>query len=309
MAASGGWADPAANAGPARAATDWGVPDSGGEIAWGGVPQAEQVAESLSIALPTDAILGAVEEIGADPEAQSIPVWAEDVAALEQEAPAGQATEQTAFAADPTEPHEAEAPDAWAATDDPLAAGATPTDPFAADTGPVDPLEAAAGMPDREEPPAVHRSHSSTQEFANPVGADDESAEVHVESAAAEEQPAGEWQGEEQVPMEGDVSTDSVERLVERALEGSTPLSPADLGALASIGVEPSDGVGALRLLAALVRLLNRNQLIEPDDLRAEIRESLAQGAAAAVFQDSNGMESEASSPDASGPSIETAET
>jgi len=67
--------------------------------------------------------------------------------------------------------------------------------------------------------------------------------------------------------------------------------------------------VGALRLLAALVRLLNRNQLIEPDDLRAEIRESLAQGAAAAVFQDSNGMESEASSPDASGPSIETAET
>src|SRR2546425_681365 len=79
--------------------------------------------------------------------------------------------------------------------------------------------------------------------------------------------------------------------------------------ALASIGVEPSDGVGALRLLAALVRLLNRNQLIEPDDLRAEIRESLAQGAAAALFQDSNGMEPEASSPDASGPSIETAET
>ncbi len=109
--------------------------------------------------------------------------------------------------------------------------------------------------------------------------------------------------------MEGNVSTDSVEQLVERALEGSTPLSPADLGALASIGVEPSDGVGALRLLAALVRLLNRNQLIEPDDLRAEIRESLAQGAAAALFQDSNGMESEASSPDASGPSIETAET
>src|SRR3989449_2650981 len=37
-------------------------------------------------------------------------------------------------------------------------------------------------------------------------------------------------------------------------------LSPADLGALASIGVEPSDGVGALRLLAALVRLLNRDR-------------------------------------------------
>ncbi|OLE63423.1 MAG: hypothetical protein AUG04_05320 [Deltaproteobacteria bacterium 13_1_20CM_2_69_21] len=308
MAASGGWADPAANAGPPRAATNWGVPESDAEIAWG-VPQAEQVAESTSIALPTDAILGAVEEIGADPEAQAIPVWAEDVAAPEQEAPAGQATEQTAFAADPTEPHEAEAPDAWAATDDPLAAGAAPTDPFAAGTGPGDPLEAAAGTPDREEPPAVHRSHSSTQEFANPVGADDESAEIHVESAAAEEQPAGEWQGDEQVPMEGNVSTDSVEQLVERALEGSTPLSPADLGALASIGVEPSDGVGALRLLAALVRLLNRNQLIEPDDLRAEIRESLAQGAAAALFQDSNGMESEASSPDASGPSIETAET
>jgi len=73
-------------------------------------------------------------------------------------------------------------------------------------------------------------------------------------------------------------------------------LSPADLGTLASIGVDPSDGVGALRLLAVLIRILNRNQLIEPGDLREEIRESQEQGAAAAAEQ-AYGMESRASSP------------
>jgi hypothetical protein len=309
VAAAGGWADPPANAAPAdgaQVAADWGAPQPAADIAWG-VPQAEQVGESTSIALPTDAILGAVEEIGADPEAQATPVWAEDVAAPEPKNADGQAddgaSEQTASAAEPAEPHEAEVPDAWAATDDPLAAGGAPADPLAADTGPGDPLASAVRRPDGEGPSAVHRRHSSTQEFANPVGADDESAEVHVESAAAQEESASEWRGEEQ-PMEESVPTDRAGQYLESTLEGSTPLSPADLGALASIGVEPSDGVGALRLLAALVRILNRNQLIEPDDLRAEIRESLAQGAAAAASP----LESGASS-SAAEASIETAET
>ena len=132
-----------------------------------------------------------------------------------------------------------------------------------------------------------------------------ESAEVDVESAAAQEESTREWRGEGQVTMEEDVSADPAGRFLDSAFEGATPLSPADLGALASIGVEPSDGVGALRLLAALVRILNRNQLIEPDDLRAEIRESLAQGAAAA----GSPAESDLSSAGTSGPSIETAET
>jgi len=310
MAASGGWAEPPAKAGPADGApvaADWAGQEPAADVAWG-VPQAEQAMESMSIALPTDAILGAVEEIGADPEAQAAPVWTEDVAGPEQDnaaAEAGdQAREQTASAAGPGESYEAEIPDAWAATDDPIASTA-PIDPLVAGTGPGDPLAGAVPTPEGEEPPAVHRRHSSTQEFANPIGADDESAEVHVESAAAQEESTDEWQGEGRVTMEEDVPADPAERFLDSAFEGSTPLSPADLGALASIGVEPSDGVGALRLLAALVRILNRNQLIEPDDLRAEIRESLAQGAAAA----SSPVGSEASSGGVSGPSVETAET
>ena len=92
------------------------------------------------------------------------------------------------------------------------------------------------------------------------------------------------------------------------ALEGSTPLSPADLGTLASIGVDPGDGVGALRLLAVLIRILNRNQLIEPADLREEIRESRAQGAAVAV-QEPYGMESQGAAPEDAGRPVESAET
>src|SRR4051812_4616970 len=63
------------------------------------------------------------------------------------------------------------------------------------------------------------------------------------------------------------------------ALEATAPLSRADLGALSSIGVDPNDGASALRLLAALVRVLNRHQLIDPEELAAEIRESRARGA------------------------------
>jgi len=126
-----------------------------------------------------------------------------------------------------------------------------------------------------EEAPALHDGYGSTNEFANPL-------------AAAEEAPCrggGPGQG-----------------VIGEALEGSTPLSPADLGTLASIGVDPGDGVGALRLLAVLIRILNRNQLIEPADLREEIRESRAQGAAVAV-QEPYGMESQgAASEDAGGP-------
>src|SRR5207237_1145407 len=93
--------------------------------------------------------------------------WTEDVAALEQRNAAGQegdrAPEQTASAAGPAESHEAEVPDAWAATDDPLA-GTAPADPLAVGTGPGDPLAGVVPTPDREEPSAVHRRHSSTQE-------------------------------------------------------------------------------------------------------------------------------------------------
>ncbi len=123
---------------------------------------------------------------------------------------------------------------------------------------------------------------SVRDQFANPLAAAEGSA-----MPAAEDQDRG-WIGE--------------------ALEGSTPLSPADLGTLASIGVDPGDGVGALRLLAVLIRILNRNQLIEPADLREEIRESRAQGAAVAV-QEPYGMESQGTASEDAGGPVETAET
>jgi hypothetical protein len=50
-----------------------------------------------------------------------------------------------------------------------------------------------------------------------------------------------------------------------------------------------------LRLLAALVRILNRGQHIEPEELRAEIYESLAHGAMAAASIPPSGTESDVS--------------
>jgi hypothetical protein len=63
------------------------------------------------------------------------------------------------------------------------------------------------------------------------------------------------------------------------------PLSPADLGTLAAIGVDPSDAASAQRVLACLVRVLNRRQAIDLDELSAEIRESRIAGEAAAQAQ------------------------
>ena len=66
------------------------------------------------------------------------------------------------------------------------------------------------------------------------------------------------------------------------ALLSTMPLSPADLGTLAAIGLDPSDAASAQRVLACLVRVLNRRQAIDLDELAAEIRESRIAGEAAA---------------------------
>jgi outer membrane biosynthesis protein TonB len=251
----------------------------------------------------------------------------------------------------PGEQHEAEPPDAWAASDDPLAAEAAPE--VAAEAPPDVPAwEGSAGEA------GATAADLSTAEFANPlasaaqaepppdVALEAESVsvevgaaafEVAVESAAAEapaeaaEAPGWQPEPEESVASVDPLARESTERFARQdepvetwtpapqeqpqapawsggSLEGATPLSPADLGTLTSIGVDPGDGVGALRLLAALVRILNRGQLIEPDDLRAEIRES-REAAAAAAAQSPNGVESEGSSsghPDAPGTTAET---
>jgi len=67
--------------------------------------------------------------------------------------------------------------------------------------------------------------------------------------------------------------------------------------------------MGALRLLAALVRILNRGQHIEPDELRAEIHESLAQGTMAAASVPPNAAETGVSASGDDAVPTETAET
>jgi hypothetical protein len=96
-----------------------------------------------------------------------------------------------------------------------------------------------------------------------PFGVQSPSSEAAPEGAAtqAEEWPAAEATQEE--------------------LEwvASEPLSAADLATLAALGIDPADGTGAMRALACLIRVLNRRQAIDVEELAAEIRESRATSA------------------------------
>ena len=293
--ADGGWEQ----AGGGQTGWDVSAPTPSG--GWGAEPamdasgSAADASDSPGEALPPDAILGTApilispeESSEAQPPLDTAPAWEAPAAAV----PAVEETGEP-----PKEAHEAEAPDAWGSMDDPLAAQASVRDPLGGQASFGDPLQSRASLEDPlateassdaaavtpEDAPALHDGHGSTNEFANPLAAAEGSA-----MPVAEEQDSG-WIGE--------------------ALEGSTPLSPADLGTLASIGVDPGDGVGALRLLAVLIRILNRNQLIEPEDLREEIRESRAQGAAVAGVQEAYDLESQGAASENAGGSVETAET
>jgi hypothetical protein len=293
LTAASGWAEPAA---PAASADAWSAPaaesgDGGqpaSDAAWG-VPESDQVREASSeaLALPTDAILGALQESPSEAAAAELQ-WGDDAssvpAAPSEETDREAANDPAPVAAPDAQPHEAEAPDAWASSDDPLAAESAPADPLASQADFDDPLAAddSANAPSWAEPandpdPLLQRGHSTTQEFANP------SAENELAAAA---------NADAQDPS-----------------DPFTPLSEADLGTLASIGVEPSDGMGALRLLAALVRILNRGQHIEPDELRAEIHESLAQGTMAAASVPPNATETGVSGSGDDAVPTETAET
>jgi len=282
-APSGGWA-----AEPAPTVEGWSAP--GGE-SWG--------LDAPGEALPADAILGTAPIVAAAEDASG--------EAQPDPAPAGSATSpilQSPSSDPPVEmdapfpAHETEAPDAWASTDDPLAAQASVDDPLVSPPPQEDSL-ASAGLSDPLAPPdadapddvprqdAEPRGHAATDEFANPLGGGAGDIDAPGGAVEASGGPQGNtWVG--------------------GTLDGGTPLSPADLGTLASIGVDPGDGVGALRLLAVLIRILNRSQLIEPDELREEIRESRAQGAATAG---ANFSESQEARRAGSGPPVESAET
>jgi hypothetical protein len=259
-----------------------------------------------ALTLPTDAILGALQEIpgeGAAAEEQ----WTDDSAPAADEPAAEAAADVGQSDASEAHAHEAEAPDAWASSDDPLAAEGAPQDALEGGAGPDDPLAASDSSESR-----TYESASEEVPVADPAApqfADAADGAAAEEDAAAE--PAQTWDEGPSTELPSDPegsygSSPDGAGSYPPHMETFTPLSEADLGTLASIGVEPSDGMGALRLLAALVRLLNRGQHIEPDELRAEIHQSLAQGAMAAASLPPTGMDSDA--PEAGG-AAETAET
>jgi hypothetical protein len=110
-------------------------------------------------------------------------------------------------------------------------------------------------------------------------GYEEQPAYAEEQSAYAEEQPGyGEQRLDESEPGEGWTAPAEPDAQSGAwfgdALSSTTPLSPADLGTLASLGLDPADGAAAQRMLACLVRVLNRRQAIDLEELAAEIRES-----------------------------------
>jgi hypothetical protein len=210
-------------------------------------------------------------------EAPSPEESAAEAASPEEPAFEAPSPEESAAEAPPPEEPAFEAPAPVepafeAAPPEELAAEAAPPEELAAEAPPPEepafeappPEEPAFEAPPPEEPAAEAPQPEPPAEFSEEQGG------IKLEGWVApppepEPQGAG-WMGQ--------------------ALEAVAPLSPADLGALASLGVDPNDGVAALRLLAALVRVLNHRQLLDLDEVAAEVRESRAQGAAAAADAD-----------------------
>jgi hypothetical protein len=121
----------------------------------------------------------------------------------------------------------------------------------------------------------------AAEEF--PVESDNLKIEGWVAPPAEPEQQGAGWLGE--------------------ALAATTPLSAADVGTLSAVGVDPNDGVAALRLLACVLRVFNRRQMLDVDEIAAEISESRTQAAfateQAAQGEVSNGGEGGEAAPPA----------
>src|SRR5207248_1060686 len=126
-----------------------------------------------------------------------------------------------------------------------------------------------------EEQPAAGQEAAPEEQTAGQEAAPEEQPAAEQEAAPEEqppeEQPAGEVEippeefseGQSELKLEGWVAPPAEPEpqgagWFGEALEATTPLSPADVGTLSSVGVDPNDGVAALRALAAILRVLNR---------------------------------------------------
>jgi type II secretion system (T2SS) protein E len=241
---------------------------------------------------------------GADPSAVpeegqvTAPIsWAEEAALVE-------AAAQAALGGEPREEFLAsgeEGAEASAEEQQPVDAG-------------LDPQAAPDGQEWAEEIAPGEERITQPQGWTSPEGDDqshaDEQTQAAQEEYAEEQQFAGEQQyADQDLAAAGEYSAEQQEYVEQgqatgwfgAPLSGPTPLAPADLGTLAALGLEPSDGAAAQRVLACLVRVLNRRQAIDLDELSEEIRESLIGGAAAAQ------VEAEAQPPAEELPSEESA--
>jgi hypothetical protein len=139
---------------------------------------------------------------------------------------------------------------------------------------------------DHEPPAAEFEAHVAGDEPHAPapdVAAAEEAHEAAEETVAEADVPV-EWTddapaAEDGTLLEGWVAPPPTPEpqgagWLGEALSASEPLSDRDLQTLASAGVNANDGVGALRLLASLLRHLARRQLIDVNELATEIGES-----------------------------------
>ncbi|HWE25273.1 MAG TPA: hypothetical protein VG496_15155, partial [Myxococcales bacterium] len=164
----------------------------------------------------------------------------------------------------------------------------------------------AAGEPAAYEPGAAAEQASYASETGDDqasYGSETGDEQASYDQPDASSQPAEQGDSLELATDQGwseTPSEETQEAWYGDALSSTTSLSPADLGTLAALGLDPADGAAAQRMLACLVRVLNRRQAIDLDELAAEIRQS--QTASESAAQPQGDDLPAASEPDAPAP-------
>lgn len=256
---------------PAAAAGDWGEPSAPSD--WSaGTPAAptphgvaeEEGAQAEAAAEPE---MAAQAEGAAEPEAAEEAPQSSEAAALDSsdEEEFEIAQEPLEEPAPPEPPPPSDATDRFAAAEASGAASSEPAGSLSEEEPGAETPE--AGFPEEAAPSfAIELENGSPDQSAEPPPAEPPS-ELSAEQGEAN--PEG-WVAPR---------SEEPQQWAGQGVEPNAPLSPADEGTLASVGVHPSDGVAALRTLAALVRVLQRRQLLDPDELAAELRAGFEYGA------------------------------
>ena len=269
------WAEAAPEATPpseeAEAPDAWGASED--PLAGGGEPQSWAAPVESGSGQTEPAQAGPAETgpaYGAPAEEEDIPIDVEP-APGESEPPSGEPAPMT-----PHDTAEFFAPPP----------GVEPSQPSWEAGMDSSPREALGDVPAEEPRPPV--------EVTAPMFLGEQRA-IEAEEQAGGEPASGELPGEERPEPGFEAAAPAAEGEAAPGWYGEVPaapgLSPADLGTLASVGVDPNDVPGALRALAALVRVLNRRQLLDIDELAAEIREGREHGLGEAASAEASGDE------------------